>query len=177
MRYIYTAFITPSEDGSKFYARVPDVAGCATAGRSLEDAIDQITDALSGCLAVAEDEGLPVAASTPQAELEHEAGDICTLIRVDTTAYRAATDMNIIYPAVFHHEDKAYWVEFPDLKGCQSFGNTVAEAFYGAKEALTAYCETILERGEKLPSASDIESISVPANAFPSLIEAEIDNK
>lgn len=92
MTYLYTAILTPSEDGNKVYARVPDVPGCATTGHSVTDAIDQITDALSGCLVVAEDEGLPLAAPTPQAELAHDAGDICTLIRVDTIAYRAATD-------------------------------------------------------------------------------------
>jgi len=92
MTYMYTAILTPSADGGKFYARVPDVGGCATTGRDVDDAIDQITDALSGCLAVAEDEGLPIAKPTPQAELKLGDNDICTLIRVDTLAYRAATD-------------------------------------------------------------------------------------
>ena len=48
MRYTYTAVIT--QENGKFYARVPDVAGCVTTGRSVEDAVLQITDALSGCL-------------------------------------------------------------------------------------------------------------------------------
>lgn len=92
MVYLYTAILTPSESGDKVYARVPDVPGCATTGHGVADTIDQITDALSGCLVVAEDEGLPISTPTPQAELEHGPGDICTLIRVDTLAYRAATD-------------------------------------------------------------------------------------
>lgn len=92
MTYLYTAILTPSEDGRKFYAKVPDVPGCVTTGRDLDDAISQITDALSGCLVVAEDEGLNIAPPTPQSALEHDASDICTLVRVDTLAYRARTD-------------------------------------------------------------------------------------
>ena len=26
-----------------------------------------------------------------------------------------------VYPAIFHEED-GYWVEFPDLEGCQTLG-------------------------------------------------------
>ena len=46
MRYTFTAVITP-EDG-KCYVRVPDITGCATTGKDVEDAVAQITDALSG---------------------------------------------------------------------------------------------------------------------------------
>lgn len=92
MIYLYTAILTPSEDGKKVYAKVPDVPGCVTTGHDLSNAIEQITDALSGCLVVAEDEQLPISKPTPQADLERHSEDICTLIRVDTIAYRARTD-------------------------------------------------------------------------------------
>ena len=48
MKYTYTAVFTPTEDGTEFYARVPDLPGCITTGDDLDDAIDQITDAASG---------------------------------------------------------------------------------------------------------------------------------
>lgn len=92
MTYLYTAVLTPSEDGRKYYARVPDVPGCVTTGASLSDAIAQITDALSGCLVVAEDEGLPIAPPTDQAALSTAPGEVLTLVGVDTVAYRARTD-------------------------------------------------------------------------------------
>lgn len=92
MNYIYTAIITPSETGNKFYAKVPDIPGCVTTGKSLEDAIEQITDALAGCLVVAEDEKMLINPPTAQHALEHDDTDICTLISVDTIAYRARTD-------------------------------------------------------------------------------------
>lgn len=85
--------------------------------------------------------------------------------------------MNVIYPAVFHREDGAYWVEFPDLEGCRSFGGTVGETLDGAKEALSVYCAAVLESGKALPAASDIERLPVPADAFSSLVEAKVDNK
>lgn len=90
MLYVFTAIITP-EDG-KYYAKVPDVPGCVSSGNSIADAIDQITDALCGCLVVAEDMGLPIAEPTPQSELAHEANELYTLVRADTIAYRAQTD-------------------------------------------------------------------------------------
>ena len=71
MKYIYSAVVTPGEDGAKYYARVPDLPGCITTGDSLQDAIEQITDAASGWLVVAEDEGLPIPAAAPQDTLEH----------------------------------------------------------------------------------------------------------
>lgn len=73
--------------------------------------------------------------------------------------------MNIMYPAVFHHENNAYWVEFPDLEGCQSSGDTLAEALDGAKEALSVYCAVLLESGRALPTASDMAAVPVPADA------------
>ncbi len=94
MRYTYTAVITP-EDG-KYYVRVPDVAGCVTTGRSVEDAVLQITDALGGCLVVWEDEGLPIPDVTPQSSIAHDAADILTLVSVDTIAYRARTDTRAV---------------------------------------------------------------------------------
>ena len=33
--------------------------------------------------------------------------------------------MLFIYPAIFHKEDGEYWVEFPDLEGCQSYGKDI----------------------------------------------------
>lgn len=42
-----------------------------------------------------------------------------------------------VYPAIFHKEDESYWVEFPDLKGCNTYGSTIPEAMEMAQEALT----------------------------------------
>lgn len=96
MRYTYTAVLSPNKEGTKVYARVPDLPGCVTSGRDLEDAMEMIADAAGGWLVVAEDEDLPIAAPTPQGEIAHDAGDVLTLVRVDTIAYRAMTDTRAV---------------------------------------------------------------------------------
>lgn len=67
--------------------------------------------------------------------------------------------MKVVYPAILHREDGAYWIEFPDLEGCQSFGDTLMEIMDNAKEALTGYCLTLIEEQRKLPAASDLDAI------------------
>lgn len=96
MQYIYTALFTPIEDGSGYYVKVPDLPGCITTGSSLSDAIEQITDAMSAWLVVAEDEGEPIVPPTPQDELVTEPGTICSLISADTIDYRAKTDTRAV---------------------------------------------------------------------------------
>ncbi len=96
MNYIYTAVFTPNENATKFYARIPDLPGCITTGSSLQDAIDQMTDAASGWLVVAEDKGLEIPAATPQSSVEHSESEYLSLIQVDTIAYRAETDTRAV---------------------------------------------------------------------------------
>ena len=92
MKYLYTATFHPIEDGSGYYARVPDLPGCVTTGRDLQDAIKQISDAAAGWLVSAEDEGLNICPPTPQAQLRLADDALCSFIQVDTIAYRALTD-------------------------------------------------------------------------------------
>lgn len=96
MKYIYTATFVPNEDGSKYYCRVPDLPGCITTGVSIDDSIEMITDAASGWLVVAEDEENEIPAPTPQHKLDIPENAICSIIRIDTFAYRAATDTRAV---------------------------------------------------------------------------------
>lgn len=84
--------------------------------------------------------------------------------------------MKIIYPAVFHKEDNQYWVEFPDLEGCHTYGESLEETLFYAKEALEVYAVTLLENGEKLNSPTNISSIATDDNSFTTLIYGDIDN-
>ncbi|MCC8037102.1 MAG: type II toxin-antitoxin system HicB family antitoxin [Clostridiales bacterium] len=112
MKYIYSA--TFVQDGAKWYARVPDLPGCITTGSSLQDAIEQITDAASGWLVVAEDEGLSIPAATPQEELDHASGAVFSLIQVDSIAYRATTDTRAVRKNV---SLPAWMAELADKRG------------------------------------------------------------
>ena len=64
MQYTYTTII--SKKDSTFYAKIPDIDSCITTGKSLQEAISQITDALNLCLTVLEDEGVVPKRPTPK---------------------------------------------------------------------------------------------------------------
>lgn len=69
------------------------------------------------------------------------------------------------YAALFQKvEDGKYLVEFPDLAGCFTQGDTLEEALYRAQEALAIY---YAEKKGELPSASSLVSIQ---NANPDSI-------
>lgn len=82
--------------------------------------------------------------------------------------------MKLTYPAIFHHENESYWVEFPDLIGCNSFGDTAEETFKAAQEALEGYALTLLEEGKKLPEPSDITNIQIDENSFTSFVQTDL---
>ena len=66
-----------------------------------------------------------------------------------------------VYPAIFHHEDDSYWVEFPDLKGCHTYGNTVEETMELASEALGLYLASLMDENKTLNKPSSIKEINV----------------
>ena len=63
-----------------------------------------------------------------------------------------------IYPAIFHKEE-SYWVEFPDLDGCVTDGDSLEEAMENAQESMGLYLAALLEEGQSLPDSSDIREI------------------
>ncbi len=82
--------------------------------------------------------------------------------------------MLFVYPAIFHKEDDAYWVEFPDLEGCHTFGSSIPETMEAAQEALSAYLLTLMEQGRPLAAPSDVSAFR-PEDGFSSLVSCDID--
>lgn len=82
--------------------------------------------------------------------------------------------MKMIYPAVFHFEDDAYWVEFPDLPGCQSWGSSISDTLENAREALEVYAISLIESNKKLPPATDIGRIEIEDGTFASLVDIDL---
>jgi antitoxin HicB len=82
--------------------------------------------------------------------------------------------MKLAYPATFTYleEDKGFLVEFPDLPGCLTEGDTMDEAMAMAKEALTGYLESVMDREidfnppSTIPSATMVEPEPSVAFAF-----------
>lgn len=81
--------------------------------------------------------------------------------------------MLFVYPAIFHKEDDAYWVEFPDLEGCHTYGSSINETMEAAQEALSGYLLTLLEQGKPIAAPSDVSSYT-PNDGFSSLVSCDI---
>lgn len=82
--------------------------------------------------------------------------------------------MNIyFYPAIFTYDDndKCYMVDFIDLKGCSTFGNTIDEAYEMAQDALGLYLSDL----EDIPTPTiPYNNIELKQNQFISLVEINL---
>ncbi len=83
--------------------------------------------------------------------------------------------MLTVYPAIFHEENRSYWVEFPDLEGCQTCGSTLQETMGLAQEALGLYLASLEESGAAIPEATDIKSINTLDDNFVTLVTCNVD--
>ena len=80
------------------------------------------------------------------------------------------------YPIAIEHEPgKAYGVQFPDLPGCFSAGDTLDEAIFNAAEALAFHIEGLLDAGEKIPPPQAIESHSANPD-YAGMIQGYLDS-
>lgn len=77
---------------------------------------------------------------------------------------------HMFYPAIFHKDEQGYWVEFPDLPGCNTQGDTIEEAYKMAKEALALYLD-----GAPDIEPSLVDNISVSGSDRVMLIEPDND--
>jgi antitoxin HicB len=84
--------------------------------------------------------------------------------------------MLTIYPAIFHEEDGTFWVEFPDLEGCQTCGATLEETMALAQEALGLYIVSLKESKREIPTATDVKNLVAPEGAFTTLVSCDIGN-
>ncbi len=62
------------------------------------------------------------------------------------------------YPAVVERAEDGFGVVFPDVPGCVSAGDTVAEALANAAEALESHLELLVGAGEPLPEPGPPEA-------------------
>jgi antitoxin HicB len=86
--------------------------------------------------------------------------------------------LKLVYPACFYPcEEDGYTVIFPDLPGCVTEGDTLAEAVDMAIDAASGWLLVTLEDNELLPAASDIKKVSADEyeNGFVNLISVDLD--
>jgi antitoxin HicB len=68
------------------------------------------------------------------------------------------------YPFTIRHLTKedggGYLIEFPDLPGCMSDGETIEEAIENGKDAIKAWIEAAKEMNRDIPKPGDLEAQS-----------------
>ena len=86
--------------------------------------------------------------------------------------------MKLVYPAIFTpYEDGSdgYLVEFPDLPGCVTGGDDLAEAIFMAEDAASGWVLTELEEGKKAPEATKANDVVASGNAMVNLVALDMD--
>lgn len=86
--------------------------------------------------------------------------------------------MKLTYPACFYPDEEqqgAYAVVVPDLPGCVSGGNTLAEAILMGIDAASGWVLDELEDGKPAPKASPMESITPDPGGFVSMLVLDMD--
>ena len=78
-----------------------------------------------------------------------------------------------VYPAKVHKED-GFWLEFPDLPGCFTQGDTLEELMENAEEALGAFLAVKMECNEDIPIPSDIRTISESSDETKTYVTTDV---
>ena len=86
--------------------------------------------------------------------------------------------MKLVYPAVFSplEQSEGYCVTFPDLPGCVTQGNSLADAIDMAVDAASGWVLDELEDGKEVPKASRRNNIVLESkDDFVNLIVLDMD--
>lgn len=86
--YVYPAVFHANADGS-YTITYPDLPGCITEGKSLDNALDMAQDALTQWLSYLTDAKEPVPAASPLQAVRPEEGEFVNLIRATVRDNRA----------------------------------------------------------------------------------------
>ena len=71
--------------------------------------------------------------------------------------------MKYVYPAILYPDDDKIGVTVPDLPGCHTFGDDVADALFMAQDAIEMWLWDSENNQEPIPKASNLEDM---ANQF-----------
>lgn len=79
-----------------------------------------------------------------------------------------------IYPAIFTPEEgEKYSICFPDLSGCYTCGDNLADGMEMAQDALALMLTHLEDEKREIPAPSAINSLSVENNAFVTYISCD----
>ncbi len=82
--------------------------------------------------------------------------------------------MTKVYPAIIHNEDGGFWLEFPDLPGCFTDGDTLENLMDNAEEALGVFLAVKMDYREAIPTPSDINKISTGISDIKTYISTDV---
>lgn len=79
-----------------------------------------------------------------------------------------------IYPAVFTPEkDGKFSINFPDISGCYTCGDDLADGMEMAQDALALMITHLEDEKREIPTASSINSLSVTEDEFATYISCD----
>ena len=79
-----------------------------------------------------------------------------------------------VYPAIFEKEPEGgYSVYFPDIGGCYTQGEDLAEAVENAEDALCLALYDLEEKSAAIKEPSDISALTVKDGDFTSLVSCD----
>ena len=84
--------------------------------------------------------------------------------------------MKLAYPAIFTPDPEygGYTVTFPDLPGCVTQGDTLAEAIFMAEDAASGWILDDFESGIAPPKPSPAESFQLDSGSFVNIIALDM---
>ena len=85
--------------------------------------------------------------------------------------------MKIVYPATIEKIDNQFWLAFPELDGCQTWGDTLEEVLTNAEEALEGYLLSLMENNTPLKKASDLKDISCSKDVVATYVCCDLEVK
>ena len=77
-----------------------------------------------------------------------------------------------VYPAIFTFDGKYYNVDFIDLRGCSTYGNSIQNAYYMAQDAMGLFLDELVN----FPNPTlDISNIQLEKNQFITFVSIDMD--
>lgn len=79
-----------------------------------------------------------------------------------------------IYPAIFTPEENgSFAIDFPDIEGCYTCGDDLADGMEMARDALSLMLTHLEDEKRAIPPASSINDLNVRANGFATYISCD----
>ena len=77
-----------------------------------------------------------------------------------------------VFPAIFTFDGKYYNVDFIDLKGCSTFGDSIQDAYLMAQDAMGLYLDNLIN----FPKPTlDLSNIALKEKQFVSFVSIDMD--